>query len=95
MTTADSFAAIIELWPSAAELSRDLTYVKEVTVRAWKVRGIPAEYWAEIATAALARGIRGVTIKRLARLAAHHAGRPATSPSFPTRSRRFSAGAPA
>lgn len=64
----DTFVAVIDLWPSAAELARDLG-VKEVTARAWRSRGIPAEYWRELVKAANDRGITGVTFDRLAALA--------------------------
>jgi hypothetical protein len=46
-----SFAAVISLWPSAAELAAVLD-VEAVTVRAWRRRGIPARYWAAVAHAA-------------------------------------------
>ena len=46
-----SFAAVIGLWPSAAELAAVLD-VEAVTVRAWRRRGIPARYWAAVAHAA-------------------------------------------
>ena len=65
----DSFAAVIARWESAAELAREMS-VKEVTVRAWKVRGIPGRYWHDIVARASARGFEDVTIERLARLAA-------------------------
>jgi hypothetical protein len=43
-----SFAAVIGLWPSAAELAAVLD-VEAVTVCAWCRRGIPARYWAAVA----------------------------------------------
>lgn len=46
-----SFAAVINLWPSASELAAILD-VESVTVRAWRRRGIPARYWAAVAAAA-------------------------------------------
>jgi hypothetical protein len=81
MDAPDSFADVIALWPSAADLSRDMHGVKEVTVRAWKKRGIPAEYWPEIVALAQGRGFAAVTLELLASLAACHAGRPASMTS--------------
>jgi len=46
-----SFAAVIGLWSSAAEMAAVLD-VEAVTVRAWRRRGIPARYWAAVAHAA-------------------------------------------
>jgi hypothetical protein len=46
-----SFAEVIALWPSAAELAEVLD-VEAVTVRAWRKRGIPARYWTAVARAA-------------------------------------------
>lgn len=46
-----SFAEVIALWPSAAELAAVLD-VEAVTVRAWRRRGIPARYWSVVAEAA-------------------------------------------
>lgn len=74
----DSFAAIIDLWPSAAEFGRDIG-VLDVTARSWKWRGIPAQFWEKTVAAAQARKIRGVTIARLARLAAARGGHASTA----------------
>lgn len=71
----DSWAAVIELWPSAAELGRDLGGVMDVTARAWKARGIPGEYWEGVVAAAARRGFAAVTLELLSRLAAKAAGR--------------------
>ncbi len=46
-----SFAAVIALWPSAADLAEMLD-VEAVTVRAWRRRGIPARYWSAVALSA-------------------------------------------
>jgi hypothetical protein len=46
-----SFAEVIALWPSAAELAEVLD-VEAVTVRAWRKRGIPARYWTAVARVA-------------------------------------------
>lgn len=65
MTEPSSFAEVISLWPSTVEMARDLS-VKEVTVRAWRARGIPGSYWLPIAQKAAERGIANVTVERLA-----------------------------
>lgn len=63
MTTND----VMALWPSIAELARDIGEPYE-TVRKWKVRGsIPAAYWVAITTAAAKRGF-DVTLEALARI---------------------------
>jgi hypothetical protein len=77
----DSFAAVIELWPTAAELGRDIE-VSAVLVRAWKVRGIPSEYWIDVVNSAQQRGIVGVTLELLAQLSASLGGR-FSEPSTP------------
>lgn len=74
MAEIQTFAQLIEKWPTAVDLAKDLG-VKDVTARAWKVRGIPAEYWTGIVAAAAARDIEGVTIDVLADIAASQAGR--------------------
>lgn len=65
----DSFADIVEAWPSAVALAADVR-VTPVTARAWKARGIPAEYWSDVVQAAVKRNIQGVSLAVLARLAA-------------------------
>ncbi len=49
------FAGVINLWNSATELAAALD-VEAVTVRAWRRRGIPAHYWAQVAEAARMSG---------------------------------------
>lgn len=49
------FAEVINLWQSATELAAVLD-VEAVTVRAWRRRGIPARYWADVAKAARVTG---------------------------------------
>lgn len=78
----NSFAAVIELWPTAADLARDIV-VSPVLVRAWKVRGIPPGYWVDVIDSANERGIRGVTLALLAKLSAALAGRAPKSTSEP------------
>lgn len=68
MTAPQTFAEIINLWPSAVELAADVG-VKEVTARAWKARGIPAEYWADLIAAAARRQINGITADLLLEIA--------------------------
>lgn len=52
---------ITGLWPSMAELGRDLG-VPYSTVAAWKQRGsIPVAYWRDLVRAAGQRGYRAVT----------------------------------
>lgn len=66
----DTFASIIDLWPDAATLARDIGE-KDVTVRAWRNRNsIPPEYWLKVVSAAQERGISGVTPTSLASIAA-------------------------
>jgi hypothetical protein len=61
-------AEICNLWPSDAELARDID-VPYSTVAAWKQRGsIPASYWRDLVLAAKARRIGGVTADVLADL---------------------------
>jgi len=75
-----TFAEVVALWPSAADLARDLG-VQEVTARAWKTRGaIPPAYWLEVEAAATARGISYVTVDLLAEIAARDGGRAEPSP---------------
>ena len=60
---------IIGLWPSMAELGRDLG-LPYPTVAAWKQRGsIPVAYWRELVGAAQRRGFREVNADLL--IAAH------------------------
>ncbi len=72
-----TFAEVISLWVSAAELARDLK-IQDLTARAWRQRdSIPAEYWPEIERAAERRGFGElVSVKLLAEIAARSAGRP-------------------
>lgn len=52
---------ILALWPSLAEVGRDLG-VPYSTVAAWKQRGsIPVAYWRALTEAARVRGLREVT----------------------------------
>lgn len=61
------FVAIMDLWPSLAELARDVG-VDEHRPRMWKHRGvIPPRHWPAVVNAAEARGFDGVTADRLSR----------------------------
>lgn len=68
-----SFADLLKLW-AARDLAADLD-AKEVTVRAWRQRGIPAEYWLGVVASARKRNIEDITLDLLARLATLQAGR--------------------
>lgn len=66
----ETHADIIALWPSTNALAEDLSAEGDA-VRKWKARrSIPAEYWTAVVRSAKRRGIRGVTLKRLAVLCA-------------------------
>lgn len=66
-----TFADVINLWPKpgATSLASDIG-VAIITVRAWRVRGIPAGYWIDLVAAAWRREIQGVTLELLAEMAA-------------------------
>jgi hypothetical protein len=60
---------IIDLWPSVADIGRDLD-LPYSTVAAWKQRGsIPVAHWRDLLRAARRRGLVGVTSDSL--IAAH------------------------
>jgi len=60
---------VIDKWPSAEALGRDLG-VSGLVVRQWRARGsIPARYWRRLVRAAEKRGIAEATLADLARLA--------------------------
>ena len=66
----NSFALVILMWPSTAELAADIGRPVG-TVRQWKNRNcIPAKNWKEIVTAAQRRGFDGISYDLLSRLAA-------------------------
>ena len=58
---------IIGLWPSAAEMARDigLKRASHGTVLKWR-SSIPVKYWPQLVEAAERRGIKGVTYEVLA-----------------------------
>lgn len=74
---------IIEKWPSAGDLSRDLD-VPYQTVRAWRNRGsIPPSYWRDVIRSAERRGIVGVTPEVLVDLHARDGAAPVEAASPP------------
>lgn len=75
-----TFADVIDRWPTAEELGRDIAQ-RGGTVRNWRTRGIPAEYWHEIVAAADRRGIADVTLAVLARLAHERRNAAAQAPA--------------
>lgn len=77
----DSFADIIALWPNAAALAEDLetvgVIVTPVTVRSWRGRGVPGEYWDPLVEVAQRRGFQQVNADVLCRLGRMRTGRTA------------------
>jgi hypothetical protein len=74
---------ILSLWPSVADLGRDLC-VPYSTVAAWKQRGsIPVTYWRGLTDAARSRGLRGVTSELLVELHDPKATGTGSGPSDP------------
>ena len=73
----ESFAAIIDLWPSA-EAFGDAIGTTGANARKMKARdSIDSSYWESLVAAALLRGQKGVTLELLARLAAQRKGKAA------------------
>lgn len=72
--TPETFARVFEKWPSRAALARDLKAVglptTDVRVRVWVHRGhVPEDVLPALAKAARRRGIEGLTLRALRRLA--------------------------
>jgi len=66
----NSFRDIIQAFGGGASLAREISE-KPVTVRAWGRRdSIPPDHWCAIERAAKAKRIKGVTVGRMAELAA-------------------------
>lgn len=66
----NSFQEIIDAWPSVAALAQDLE-TSDSHVRTMRTRNsIAARFWTRLDAAARKRGIAGVTLERLAELAA-------------------------
>ena len=73
----DSFAAIIDLWPSA-EAFGDAIGTSGANARKMKARdSIDSSYWESLVAAAIQRGLQGVSLDLLARLAARRKGKAA------------------
>lgn len=68
----DSFRDIIALWKNPKDLVKDLgrqgLSISDVTVRSWRRRGIPGDYWHALARAAQRRGFEAVDHELLCRL---------------------------
>jgi hypothetical protein len=64
-----SFSEIVTRWPSLQTLANDMGGVPVTTVQSWRDRdSIPNRRWPCLIKAAKARGIRGVTYEKLARM---------------------------
>lgn len=67
----DTFRDIIDAWPSAAEFARDVG-TSGVNARGMRRDNrLPANFWVEAIQKAEERGIEGVTLERLADIAAN------------------------
>lgn len=65
----ETFADIINKWPSAAEFGRDIG-ISEMLARQWRNRNsIPGRAWVDVEKAAASRRYNGVTVDLLARIA--------------------------
>jgi hypothetical protein len=66
----NTFADVINRWPSAAAFASDLK-ITGLRARQWRRRNsIPAGKWLDVIAAAEARGFDGITVDRLASIAA-------------------------
>lgn len=66
----DSFATLIDQWPSIAAFASDIG-VSDMHARAMRRRNsVPPEYWSAAVDGALQHGIPDVSYERLAKLAA-------------------------
>lgn len=73
----ETFADVINLWPSTGELAGDIG-VTTLVVRQMRNRdSIDSAYWAALVAGAQKRQIEGVTLELLAHLAAKRKGRAA------------------
>lgn len=74
-----TFREVIDRWPSAAALARDLG-LQYNTVAGWVRRdSIPAESWAAVIAAAKARNLEGVDAEALVQLAAANREQPSVA----------------
>lgn len=67
-----SFADLIDLWPSHAAMAEDARLPPKSSNRPaeWKSRNsIPSEYWADLVNGADKRDIEGITLQTFAMLA--------------------------
>lgn len=63
-------ASLINLWPSLSDFADDIGVAYE-TAKAMRRRGsVPGGYWIRMVEAAQRRGIEGVTLRRIAEVAA-------------------------
>jgi hypothetical protein len=69
-----SFSDVISAWPGRGALAADCGTTYGV-VKQWERRNsVPAEYWLRLIQGAEARGIRGLTLRLLAEIAAGTGG---------------------
>lgn len=66
----DSFRAIIDLWPSLPDFAADIDVIYVTAQAMYRRDGIDACYWPAMIDGAARRGIDGVTLERLADIAA-------------------------
>lgn len=65
-----SHAELINLWPSLSDFADDIG-VPYMTAKGMRRRGsVPAGYWLAMEEAASARGIEGISVRRLAEMVA-------------------------
>ncbi|MCO6407321.1 hypothetical protein [Hoeflea alexandrii] len=69
-----NFRNIIEKWPSRGEFAADLGVTPQHATNMYTRDGIPSKYWAALVSSASVRGIDGVTLDDLARIAAKGTG---------------------
>lgn len=66
----DSYKAVIDAWADRAAFAADLG-IKPSLANVWFHRdSLPSEHWNRVVSMATERGIKGVTLELLARLAA-------------------------
>ncbi|MFD2234796.1 carph-isopro domain-containing protein [Phaeospirillum tilakii] len=70
MSTIQTIADLISLWPSAAALAAAMDE-KPTTVRMWAARdSIPADRWLTLVEVSQKQGVEGINLYLLARIAA-------------------------
>ncbi|MCY0150593.1 hypothetical protein OEG84_25265 [Hoeflea sp. G2-23] len=70
----NSFRTIIDQWPSRGDFAADIGVTPQHATNIYTRDGIPSKYWAALVASASDRGIDGVTLDVLARIAAKGAG---------------------